>query len=154
QKGAFARDLGDLFTSRPWLLIASATFVQLFFIVVRNSSVVYYFKYYVKDQSLDFFGRHIPLSFEAFSSSFLLTGTIFTILGTMTTSFFVKRIDKGKAYVIFLAVSAVTAAIYWVLAPEDVVLIYLLNIIMNFAWGPVSAIQWAIYTDCADHMEW
>jgi GPH family glycoside/pentoside/hexuronide:cation symporter len=154
QKGALARDLRDLFRSRPWLLIGAATFVQLFFIVARNSTVVYYFKYYVKDQDVQVFGRAFPLSFETLSSSFLLSGTVFTILGAMSTGWFGKRLDKGKAYAGFLAVSAASAALFFVLEPQDVVLMCLLNIVMNFAWGPVSALQWSIYTDCADHLEW
>jgi GPH family glycoside/pentoside/hexuronide:cation symporter len=154
QKGALRRDLKDLFTSRPWLVIAAATFVQLFFIVARNSTVVYYFKYYVKDQDLHLFGRIIPLSFETLSSSFLLTGTVFTILGAMSTSWFGRRMDKGKAYAAFLAVSAISAALFYFLQPQNVVLMYVLNIVMQFAWGPVSALQWSIYTDCADHLEW
>jgi glycoside/pentoside/hexuronide:cation symporter, GPH family len=154
QKGALRRDLKDLLTSRPWLLIATATFVQLFFIVARNSTVVYYFKYYVKDQDLDLFGRVVPLSFETLSSSFLLTGTVFTILGAMSTSWFGRRMDKGKAYAGFLAVSAISAALFYFLQPHNVILMYVLNIVMQFAWGPVSALQWSIYTDCADHLEW
>lgn len=31
---------------------------------------------------------------------------------------------------------------------------FLLNIFISFAWGPVSVLQWAMYTDAADFSEW
>jgi GPH family glycoside/pentoside/hexuronide:cation symporter len=40
------------------------------------------------------------------------------------------------------------------LKPEDLNLIFGLNFIRSFAIGPVSAIQWAMFTDCADYNEW
>ena len=44
--------------------------------------------------------------------------------------------------------------LFFFLEPENVKLIYLINIIVSFAWGPVSVLQWAMYTDAADYSEW
>lgn len=154
QQGDLRRDLKDLFTNRPWLLIGAATIFQLGFIVVRSSSVAYYFKYYVGDQQLQFLGSTIPLSFEAFSSSFLISGSLITIGATMLTRWFAQWFGKGAAYTGFLAISAVAQALFFVVEPHHVIAIYLLNAVVSFAWGPVSALQWSMYTDCADHLEW
>jgi GPH family glycoside/pentoside/hexuronide:cation symporter len=154
QKGNLGRDLKDLLASRPWVLVALATFFQLSFIVARSSSVAYYFKYFVQDQQLNLFGNVIKLSFERFSSSFLISGTLVTILGAILTKPIARRLGKSRAYVGFLALSAVTQALFYVVRPQDVMLIYLLNFIVSFAWGPVSVLQWAMYTDVADDMEW
>ena len=154
QKGELRRDLRDLFANVPWLLIAGATVFQLFFIVVRNSSIAYYFKYYVQNQQLSLFGRSIDLTFETFSSTFLLSGSIATILGVILTPTFAARMDKGKAYALFLGISAIGAGLYYFLEPQDVLLIYGLNLVISFAWGPVSVLQWAMYTDAADYGEW
>lgn len=153
QKGDLARDLRSLL-SRPWLLIGLATFFQLSFIVARGSSVAYYFKYFVRDQRLDFLGFTRELSFEAFAASFLVSGTIATIVGTMFSKWFAARLGKARAYVLFLAVSVVSQACFYFARPEDVLLIYALNLIGQFCWGPVSVLQWAMYADVADHMEW
>ena len=147
-------DLRALFRNTAWLLIAGATVFQLFFIVVRNSSIVYYFKYYVQDQQTTLFGRAFDLSFETLSSYFLLSGSILTILGVILTPWFARKMDKGTAYVTFLGISAVGAALYYVLSPRDLLLIFALNLVISFAWGPVSVLQWAMYTDAADHGEW
>ncbi|HEY4612485.1 MAG TPA: MFS transporter [Bacteroidota bacterium] len=154
QQNDFRRDLKDLLTNKPWLLIGSATVFQLIFIVMRNSTVLYYFKYYVKDQQLNLFGNVIDLTFESFSSSFLLTGTIVTILGAILTKWIAKKFDKRNTYAGFLILSALACALFYMLQPQNVLLIYLLNIVFSFSLGPVSVLQWAMYTDTADFGEW
>lgn len=154
QKTDFRRDLKDLFTNKPWLMIGIATVFQLIFIVMRNSSVLYYFKYYVKDQHLNLLGMSFDLTFESFSSSFLLTGTIITILGAILSKWFSKRLDKRNTYAGFIIVAAIANSLLYVIGPQDVLWIYILNAVFSFAVGPVSVLQWAMYTDTADYAEW
>jgi len=154
QKGDLFRDLKDLFTNKAWILIGGATVFQLIFIVMRNSSVLYYFKYYVKDQQLNLFGNVINLSFESFSSSFLVVGMITTILGAILSKWFAKKLDKRNTYAGFLILAAITNALFYIVQPHNVLLIYVLNILFSFSVGPVSVLQWAMYTDAADYGEW
>lgn len=154
QKSQFKRDLKDLFSNAPWLMIAGATVCQLTFIVMRQSSVAYYFKYYVGDQQLNLFGNVINLSYETFTSSFLLTGSVVTIIGVVLTKWFSKLLDKKNTYAGFLIAAAVVNAVLYVVRPQDVILIYVLNLLFSFFVGPVSVLQWAMYTDTADYSEW
>ncbi len=154
QKSEFKKDLKDLFTNVPWLMIAGATVCQLTFIVMRQSSVAYYFKYYVGDQQLNLFGKVIDLSYETFTSSFLLAGSVVTIIGVVLTKWFSKVLDKKNTYAGFLIAAAVVNAVFYVARPQDVILIYVLNLFFSFFVGPVSVLQWAMYTDTADFSEW
>jgi GPH family glycoside/pentoside/hexuronide:cation symporter len=154
QKTQLKLDLRDLFTNKPWLMIAGATVFQLLYIVVRNSSVVYYFKYYVKAQQLNLFGNTIDLSLEALTSSFYMSGTIVTILGAILTKLIAKKLGKKNAYVGHLALSAALCGLFYFLQPQNVVPIFALNLVISFCLGPVSVLQWAIYTDAADYSEW
>jgi len=154
QKIEIKTDLKQLITNKPWLLIAGATVFQLIFIVMRSSSISYYFKYYVLDQQLNLFGSVINLPFETFLSSFLLIGTGFNILGAILTKWISKIFDKKYTYTGCLLISAIGCCLFYFLQPQDVILIYLVNIFVSFAWGPVSVLQWAMYTDAADYSEW
>ena len=154
QKTTFNRDLKDLFINKPWLFIAGATVFQLTFIVMRNSSIPYYFKYYVMDQQLNLFGKTINLSIEGFTSSFLLVGSISMIAGVVLTKWISKILDKKNTYAGFLGGSAVLSALFFFVQPQNVLLIYVFNIFISFLLGPVSVLQWAIYTDTADYAEW
>jgi len=154
QKIETKRDLKDLFKNKAWVLIAGATVFQLIFIVMRSSSIVYYFKYYILDQQLNLFGSVINLTYESFTSSFLLIGTMFNILGAILTKWMAKNFDKKNTYTGFLLISSILCTMFYFVSPEDVLLIYILNILISFAWGPVSVLQWAMYTDAADYSEW
>ncbi len=154
QKNNLKVDLKDLFSSKPWLLIAGATIFQLIFIVIRSSMIMYYFKYYVGDQSVTLFGSTYNLGFNEYASSFMIIGSVVTILGSIFTKWLAKRFDKRNTYTGALFVSAVCTGLFYFLQPQDIVLMYVLNIIVSFAFGPVSVLQWAMYTDTADYSEW
>lgn len=154
QKSNFKQDLRDLIHNKPWLLIAGATVFQLIFVVVRNSSIMYYFKYYIKDQPFSLLGLNNNISFDVLASSFMLSGTIVTILGAVLTKWFAKKFDKKNTYSFALIVSSLFCALFYILKPQDVVIAFLLNLIISFALGPVSVLQWAMYTDTADYSEW
>jgi GPH family glycoside/pentoside/hexuronide:cation symporter len=147
-------DLKVLFANKPWLLIGGATLFQLGFIAVRSASIAYYFKYYVQDQVLPVVGGASPVSFETLASTFMVSGGLVTIGATMLTPWFARWFGKGTAYVGFLALSVVAQALFFFASPENVLVMFALNILVSFAWGPVSALQWSMYTDAADHLEW
>lgn len=154
QKSKFKQDLRDLFTNKPWLLIAGATVFQLTYIVSRGTTIQYYIKYYVQDQQLNLFGNTIDLSITIFTSSFLTVGTIATIIGAILTKWFTKVLDKKNTYAGFLAISSIICILFYFLKPQNIILMYVFNFFLSFFIGPVSVLQWAMYTDTADYSEW
>ncbi len=154
KKNPLKQDLSDLFKNIPWVLIGSATIFQLLFNVIRGGSIMYYFKYFVQDQTLSLLGGDRVYSYQSLTSAFLLMGTLATILGAVATSVFSKRFGKSRCYYGFLGIAAVCSALFYVLKPQDIVLMFVLQIVGSFAVGPASVLQWAIYTDTADFSEW
>ena len=146
----FKKDGKDLFANMPWLLIAGATVFQLTYIVIRASTMPYFIKYYVQDHSINILGAHIELSV----SYFLTSGAIATLIGAILTKWFAKLFDKKNTYGSFLAISAGSCFFFFFLKPDDIALIYAVNIFSSFFLGPVSVLQWAMYTDTADYGEW
>ncbi|MDZ7265477.1 MAG: MFS transporter, partial [candidate division KSB1 bacterium] len=154
QKNPLKQDLADLFRNVPWLLIGSATIFQLLFNVIKGGSIMYYFKYFVQDQQLLLLGKSFSFSYQSLTSAFMLAGTAMTILGAILTNIFSKVFGKSRCYYGFLGIATVTTALFYVLRPPDLIFMFLLQIISSFAVGPVSVLQWAIYTDTADYSEW
>jgi GPH family glycoside/pentoside/hexuronide:cation symporter len=154
QESNIKQDFKDLFTNKPWLLIAGATIFQLIYIVMRNSSVMYYFKYYIGAQPISIFGKEFNLSYEEFTATFMMSGTVATVLGSILTDWFTKLFDKKKTYLGFLIISSLLCASFYVLKPQNVLLILVINLLVSFVFGPVSVLQWAMYTDTADFAEW
>jgi len=154
QKSNFKQDLKDLFVNKPWLLIAGATIFQLIFIVIRSGSVTYYMKYYVQEQDFTFFGNLTHLTVEFLTSTFMVSGSVAAIIGAVLTKWFAKKLDKRNTYVGFLAISAFLTGLFYFFEPDDIIPIYLFNILLSFFFGTVSVLQWAMYTDTADFSEW
>ncbi len=148
------QDLKDLFQNRPWVLIGIATFFQLIFIVMRSSSVTYFFKYYVLDQQLIIFNYAKDLTVGSFTSYFLLIGNIAGLVGAIFAKTFAKTVDKKNAYSGSLIASAIISCCFYFVQPYNVLVIFSLNVVGGFLLGAVSVLQWAIYTDAADYGEW
>jgi GPH family glycoside/pentoside/hexuronide:cation symporter len=154
QKTPFKQDLIDLFTNKPWVLIAVATIFQLMYNVMRNGNIMYYFKYFVLDQQMVFFGKTWQFTYQDLTTGFMLSGTVMTILGAILTIKFSRRFDKPKSYAGSLGITAIVTALYYFLGPKDIILMLALNLIISFAIGIVSVLQWAIYTDTTYYSEW
>ena len=151
QKTRLKQDLADLFTNVPWLLIGIATVFQLIFYCMRVGAIPYYFTYFVKDQTVPFFGM-IP--YKKLLSTFLVTGTAAILLGVLLSTRISKLLGKSLAYALFLGIAGVSSGAVYFLGPRDVALMFILQIITCFSIGPFSVLQWSIYTDAADYGEW
>jgi len=154
EKKHLKQDLKDLFNNKPWVLVGSATVFQLMFISLRSSTIAYYFKYFVQDQEIMLFGNLQHYSFAALTAAFLMSGTVFTILGAILTKFIAAKFDKGKIYAVFMALGGISTALFLPLGYSNIVMMFILQIICSFTMGPISVLQWAMYTDTADFSEW
>ncbi|MBP8302909.1 MAG: MFS transporter [Phycisphaerae bacterium] len=151
QKTSFGQDLTDLARNKPWLLIGGATVFQLIYICMRGGAIAYYFKYFVKDQEVLSFGQ---VSWEKLSSTFLVTGTVATILGVLLTTRISKVVGKAAAYAAFLCIAGLATGAFYFLGPQSIAAMFVLQAVISFCVGPVSVLQWSIYTDAADYSEW
>lgn len=151
QKTPLKQDLADLFTNVPWVLVGAATLFQLIFYCMRGGAIAYYFTYFVRDQPVLSFGT-IP--YAKLLSSFLVTGTAATLLGVLLTTRLSRLFGKSVVYALSLGTAGVSSAALYFLQPENVVLMFVLQIVTMFSVGPMSVLQWSIFTDAADYGEW
>jgi GPH family glycoside/pentoside/hexuronide:cation symporter len=154
QKSPIRQDMRDLFTNGPWLMIGIATFFQLSFISLRSGIIPYYFDYYVNSGEVSLLGITRDWSSETLLTTYLMSGTAIMVLGAVLTKKLTRIIGKAICYWGFLGLSAAATALYYFLDPDDLNLMFILNFVRSFAMGPVSVLQWAMYTDCADYSEW
>ena len=146
QKASLGRDLADLFANVPWVLVGTATVFQLIYYCMRSGAIAFYVKYFVftpsvEKQALPIFGM---VTFEKFSSEFLMAGTMATLIGVLLSPYISKLIGKSLAYALFLGAAGLSAAGIFFLGPKDIVPMFALQIITCFSIGPVSVLQWSI----------
>jgi len=154
QKTPFKQDLSDLLSNMPWILIGTATVFQLIYICMRGGAIMYYFKYFVQNQQMTLFGKDYSFSYEGLSSSFLMAGTVMTIIGVVLAPYISRIIGKSISYAGFLGLAGISTGLFYFVGRQDIILMFVLQLITSFAVGPVSVLQWAIYTDTADYSEW
>lgn len=165
ERNAFSQDFADLLCNGPWLLIGFATLFQLTYVVMRGGVIVYYFDNFIKNQPFEIFGATqltlfgkvfdlSSVSSTGLGAAFMLSGTILTIIGAITTKWFCKFMDKSKVYALLFVLAGVTTGLVYYVRPENLYLLFGLQLVTSFCMGPVSVLQWAIYTDTADYSEW
>lgn len=154
QKSSIGQDLRDLFSNKPWVILLFTTLMMILFVATRMSVTAHYFKYYVGDQQFTIFGKTYTYGFIALTSAFNAIGQWLAILGVIFVNFFAKKVGKKRAFLTLFVTATVCTAAYFVLEPQQVVLMFALQIVGSFTGGPLSPLIWAMYADSADYSEW
>ncbi len=156
QKTSVGRDLLDLVTNGPWLVLLVATITFILFVAVRGSVTAHYFKYYVGTQSvtIPFFGGPRTFTFEWLVSAFNTSGQLASLLGVVLVPFYAKWVGRKAAFVSLFLIAIISTASFYVFKPDQVLLIMGINLVGSITGGPMSALLWAMYADTADYAEW
>jgi glycoside/pentoside/hexuronide:cation symporter, GPH family len=161
QKSSIWRDLGDLFTNVPWLILLATTMTFILFVAARGSVTVHYFKYFVGSHTLTlptWLPRRVAgtqqWDFDSLVSLYNGTGGIASLLGVMLIPFVVGRLGKKIAFVSIFIIAIACTASFYLLKPDQLGLIFVINILGSLTGGPLSALIFAMYADTADYSEW
>jgi len=140
QKGDFRADLRNLLANRPWVVLFFSALFTLINAAVRGGSIIYFFKYVVRDES----------KFTFYATS----GSVAFIAGAVCTKLFLKLGDRRTLMIVLSVLNAVLMVAFFVVDPRATTLLAVLNILASFVVGPTPAILWSMYADTADYGEW
>ena len=133
-------DFSDLINNRPWMVLFGFGLLQLSGLFVRGGAILYYFKYYCNDASL--------------APKFWVMGSFAAIAGMLLTKP-LTRIFGKKLLMIGMNVGvAILTAAFLFLEPDQINIMFALQIAASFVGGPVPVLLWAMYADTADYSEW
>ena len=167
QKSSIKDDLSDLSKNRPWLIMLVLTILVFITLAMKGGAYVYYFNNYVDKQALTdlisplisdlsavgitFFGSDpVAAGFGLFNAG----GIIFMIVGISFSKGLADKYGKRDVYKYGLLTSAVFVLIFIFFKPEDVVLMFVSQILHGFSYGITIPILWAMIADVADYSEW
>jgi GPH family glycoside/pentoside/hexuronide:cation symporter len=160
QKTSVLRDLEDLLTNVPWLLLTATTITFILFVAVRSSVTVHYFKYYVSTQTITLpsylpkIGGTQVWHMESLVSMFNSSGQMASLLGVILVPFFAKVTGRKIAFVTLFAIAILSTFSFYFFRPDQLVLIFAVNLLGSITGGPMSALLWSMYADTADYGEW
>ncbi len=140
QKTSLGKDLKDLIKNIPWVVLFFIGIFTLSYVSVRNGAIMYYFKYYVGN--------------EVLASAFMVAGTIATIAGIFVVERLSKKMGKKLIYIWLMGLATVFTALFYFLKSEQIILMFVLQVLVSFIIGPTSPIVWAMYADTADYSEY
>jgi len=155
QKPDIKKDLGELITNGPWLILLATTITFILFVGLRGSVTVHYFKYFVGTQYVSLpFVDPASYDFEWIVSAYNTIGQISSLIGVLLVSWFAKRIGKKKAFTILFIIAVISTGAIFLLAPDQLGLLFFLQVTGSMTGGPLSVLLWAMYADTADYAEW
>ena len=174
QRSTLARDLGDLATNVPWLILFFTGTLTVCSVAIRSSAILYYFQYYVGNEKL--------------AASFMVAGTLLSLLGSLAIQHVTRFLGRKTTYIVLAVLGAFFLVVAGWIKPEqampdfvvylrsrwmpflgfaflrgifDAVLallcvwpIVLLQLLYSAVTGPTSPVLWAMFADSADYSEW
>jgi len=156
KKNPVSSDIKDLISNKPWLILLATTITFILFVATRSTATVHYFKYYVGEQNLNLpFGfASGKYGFEWLVSIFNVIGQFSSIVGVVLLPFVTAVLGKKKTFMIYGVIAIVSTAAFYVLKPDQIEAMFLLQVLGSITGGPLSALIWAMYADTADYGEW
>jgi GPH family glycoside/pentoside/hexuronide:cation symporter len=153
------RDLRDLLSNRPWLILTAYALLLNLGVAVWASVSVHYLKYYVGTQRtrlpelLPWIGGERTWSFEQLFSGFNIVGGLAAVCGVMLVPVLARAVGRKPALLGLAATVLVsTLAFYWV-RPDQLGVLFFLVVIGQLAGAPLSSLLWSMYADTVDYAE-
>lgn len=149
------RDLRNLVTNRPWLVLSLTTVGFVLFCATRDTIAAYYVKYFIGSQEL-----HVPFlpvyrqGYDAIIATYLGLGAVGSLIGVLLTTWLARRIGKKATFTFSLLASAVFQLGYFVMPRDQLLALYGLQLVASIVAGPLAVLLWAMYADTADYWEW
>ncbi len=140
QKTSLKNDLKDLLSNKPWWILFALGIFTLSHVSIRNGAIMYYFKYYVGSDTL--------------ASAFMMAGTIATIASILLTEYLSRLVGKKRLYILSMAFTTLFAVLFGLLGKDDIIMMFALQILISFSFGPTAPLVFAMYTDAADYSEY
>jgi len=147
-------DLKDLGRNAPWFIMLGAAIFNNIFNTLRDGTILYYFKYFIKDQTLAVFGSSYELTQGAMASAYLSLWVGTNIVGVILAKPLASRIGKKRTFMYAILISSLLSFLFFFLGPDQLIAIFGLNILIGISAGVALPIIWSMYADIADYSEW
>jgi len=150
------KDIKNLLTNGPWLILLCTTLTWILFIALRSSISSHYFKYFIFDGSEETVLSFLwwEFNFSYLTSIFNGLGQVSSVLGVTVILLIADKFPKRAMFIFLLALQITCTGLYYFLQPGQIGWIIGLETIGNFVGAPLPVLMWAMYADTADHGEW
>ena len=135
-----SRDLMDLLKNRPWWILLGSGVAALVFNTIRDGAAIYYFKYYLGDQTK--------------VSVYFVIGQIFNIVGIIFVTPLANKFGKKRTYFMAMVMATVFSIFFYWVHKENYITILVFQSLISICAGSIFPLLWSMYADIADYSEW
>lgn len=134
------RDMVDLLTNKPWLILLATGFLTMMFNGIKYGVIAYYFKYYIGDELL--------------VGQYFIALLIVSIFGALCTSFLAEKLGRRTLFILAMVLSSIfTAGFFWI--PQDNInLVFVIGCAAEFFAAMMPTLFFSMLGDSADYSEW
>lgn len=140
QKNSLKEDFKNLFKNKAWLILAIVGIISFIMFAIQNAAVAYYFKYYVGNEN------NVQL--------FNVIGTIALIVALPLSKPLAKRFGNRNVFIGSSLISGVFFALIYLPGANNLVAVYIFNVLAKMAYAPAVPLLWTMIADSADYGEW
>ncbi len=144
-------DLRDLAKNKPWWILLGAGVAALIFNSIRDGATVYYFKYFVGEETqtnISILGFSFVLS-----GLYLALGQIANIVGVILAAPVSNKIGKKNTYLGAMILATIFSIVFYWFSKEQLLLIFTFQVIISICAGSIFPLLWSMYADCTDYSE-
>ncbi len=134
------RDLIDLLTNKPWLMILGLGFLTMMFNGIKYGVIAYYFGHYIGEPTL--VGRYF------------IVLLIVSIIAAFVAGYLTRLMGKKALFVISLVVSGILTGLISFAGPEDVTYVFIIGGAAEFFAAFMPVLIFSMLGDAADYSEW
>ena len=172
QKTSLKQDISDLLKNRPWLIMFLVFIMMFIFLGIRNSILLYFFKYYLDKSSmlallevlnkglLGFLGKvgmigpNADIAGNTFSIINIFSQLV-TIIGLALSRPLANKFGKKAVFRSGLFLCVFLSGLFIIVSPKAIFLTLILQLLFQFMWGVAAmSLPWAMMADVADFSEW
>ncbi len=134
------KDLKDLVTNRPWLILLLIGFLFVTYNSIKQGITVIYFEHYL---------HRVPLT-AFYMVALLVISMVAALVTTPMANFFGKK----ELFIYVILFSGITNGMIYFFGPTGIVPIFIFGILSEFGAGIMPVLFFAMLGDSADYSEW
>lgn len=134
------RDLIDLLTNRPWLMILGLGFLTMLFNGIKYGVIAYYFTRYIGDAQL--------------TGLYFIVLLIISIIAALAAGYLGRLLGKKALFAISLVVSGALTCVIAIIPPDQVVWVFVVGGAAEFFAAFMPVLIFSMLGDAADYSEW
>jgi len=140
QVNSLKEDVQNLFQNKAWIILALVGIISFIMFAMQNAAIAYYFKYYL--------GRENNVQL------FNVIGTVALIVALPLSKPLAKRFGNKNVFIGSSLISGLFFMLIYIAGVNDLITIYVFNIIAKMAYAPAVPLLWTMIADSADYGEW